>query len=366
MRNTAAWALLVSLLGPLNVMAQSSIDQGLAIMVNPALGNCVTCHDIPALRSHPDPRLRLSLQGQFGPSLQGVGLRHQAQQLRQWVTDARVIKPDTLMPPYGTIDGLNAPARRHPLLTPAQIDAVVTALASFTTLSDSPKPEAGEPARNSTAQGLQASTDSNPVTLFVEQGQRLFENRCTSCHELKSVVQAVPRYPQLDGHQKLINLEDQLIRCRQRDPADQAATLEDPATLGLSAYLHQQARTLPIGVTPPASPQAAQVWQQHLKAGQTLFHNRMGHVNLSCAQCHDDKPGVAMRALTITPAYTTNFPIYRISWQGMGSIDRRLRACFSGVQAQVPPAADPRLRELELYLKVRATGKPIEGPAVKP
>jgi sulfur-oxidizing protein SoxA len=73
-----------------------------------------------------------------------------------------------------------------------------------------------------------------------------------------------------------------------------------------------------------------------------------------------------MRALTITPAWTTNFPVYRISWQGMGSIDRRLRACFSGVQAQVPPAADPRLRELELHLKVRAAGKPIEGPAVKP
>jgi sulfur-oxidizing protein SoxA len=295
-----------------------------------------------------------------------VGLRHSSQQLRQWVTDARLIQPDTLMPPYGTLSGLNAPARQQPLLTPAQLEAVVAALASFTTASDTTQNGSAPQVLNSTAQLLQSSDDTNPVSLWVEQGRMAFSTRCSTCHSLKSLVQAVPQYPQLDARQQLINLEDQLIRCRQRDPTDQAAALEDPTTLGLSAYLHQQARTLPIGVTPPASPQAAEVWQQRLKAGQVLYQTRMGLVNLSCRQCHDEKQGVAMRSLTITPAYTTNFPIYRISWQGMGSIDRRLRACFSGVQALVPPAADPRLRDLELYLKVRAKGQPIEGPTVKP
>jgi sulfur-oxidizing protein SoxA len=277
-----------------------------------------------------------------------------------------LIKPDTLMPPYGTISGLNAPARQHPLLTATQIDAVVAALASFTSLTDTDHSGVGTQALTSTAGQLQSSADTNPVTLWIEQGQHTLDARCTTCHDLKSLVQAVPQYPKLDASQKLINLEDQLVRCRQRAPDDQAAALEDNLTLGLSAYLHQQAREMPIMVAPPASPQAAQVWQQHLQTGQMLYQTRMGHVNLSCRQCHDEKPGVAMRSLTITPAFTTNFPLYRISWQGMGSIDRRLRACFSGVQAQVPPAADPRLRELELYLKVRALGKPIEGPTVKP
>jgi sulfur-oxidizing protein SoxA len=366
MRLNALLTMLAGLIWSLQGVAAASIDQGLAIMVNPSLGNCVTCHDIPALRTHPDPKLRLSVQGQFGPSLQGVALRHSTERLRQWVSDARTIKPDTLMPPYGTVQGLNAPAHSRPLLTPADLDAVVMALSSFTSPVGADTPGIAVPPMPSTVEQLQSSDDANPISLYVEQGARAFEGRCRTCHGLKPLAQAVPQFPKLDARLKLINLEDQLVRCRQRDPADQAASLEDPLTLGLSAYLHQEARGLPIEVAVASSPKAAQVWQQHLQNGQRLYQTRMGHVNLSCRQCHDDKQGVAMRSLTITPAWTTNFPLYRISWQGMGSIDRRLRACYSGVQAQVPPAADPRLRELELHLKVRAAGKPIEGPAVKP
>ena len=366
MRRMALWVWLIGLSWSLHGVAATRVDEGLAIMANPALGNCVTCHDIPALRTHPDPKLRVSLQGQFGPSLQGVGLRHDTQHLRQWVVDARVLHPDTLMPPYGTVRGLNAPARAQALLTPTQIDAVVSALASFRTSGDSTMAAAPGPSPHSTAQTLQSSADANPVTLFIEQGQRTWDERCTACHGLKSMVQAVTQFPKLDARQRLINLEDQLVRCRQREPGDRAAALEDPITLSLSAFLHKEARTRPMFVSTPAGLPAAQVWQQHLQSGEQLYQTRMGQVNLSCRQCHDEHPGVAMRALTITPAYTANFPIYRISWQGMGSIDRRLRACYSGVQAQVPPAGDLRLRELELYLKVRAQGRPIEGPSVKP
>jgi sulfur-oxidizing protein SoxA len=67
----------------------------------------------------------------------------------------------------------------------------------------------------------------------------------------------------------------------------------------------------------------------------------------------------------ISPGHPTGFPIYRTSWQTLGSIDRRLRACYSGVQAQIPPAGDPALRDLELYLKVRASGMPLDGPSIR-
>jgi len=52
-------------------------------------------------------------------------------------------------------------------------------------------------------------------------------------------------------------------------------------------------------------------------------------------------------------------------WQKLGSTDRRLRACYSGVQAVIPPPGAPELRDLELYLKVRANGMPIEGPSIR-
>jgi sulfur-oxidizing protein SoxA len=54
-----------------------------------------------------------------------------------------------------------------------------------------------------------------------------------------------------------------------------------------------------------------------------------------------------------------------MSWQRLGSIERRLRACYSGVQAVLPVVGDTDLRDLELYLKVRAKGMLLEGPSIR-
>jgi sulfur-oxidizing protein SoxA len=42
-----------------------------------------------------------------------------------------------------------------------------------------------------------------------------------------------------------------------------------------------------------------------------------------------------------------------------------LRACYSGVQAQIPAPGSAELRQLELYLKVRANGMPMDGPSIR-
>ena len=88
-------------------------------------------------------------------------------------------------------------------------------------------------------------------------------------------------------------------------------------------------------------------------------------MNLACLHCHDQNIGRQLRADVISPGHPTGFPVYRMSWQGLGSVERRLRACFSGVQAQMPPPGDPVLRDLELYLKVRASGMPLDGPSIR-
>lgn len=105
--------------------APISVEQGLRIMVNREQGNCITCHRISTLPES------LGQQGNFGPALDGVGARYSPAQLRQWVLDARRIKPDTLMPPFGTLDGLQRPNVPRPLLTPEQIEQVVAALAAL-------------------------------------------------------------------------------------------------------------------------------------------------------------------------------------------------------------------------------------------
>jgi sulfur-oxidizing protein SoxA len=50
----------------------------------------------------------------------------------------------------------------------------------------------------------------------------------------------------------------------------------------------------------------------------------------------------------------------------MGSLQRRLRNCMSGVRAAPFAFGSEELLGLELYLAQRAAGMPLETPAVRP
>lgn len=105
------------------VMAQDADPAaGLRILADRASGNCVACHTLPG---------QAGIASSFGPSLAGVASRYDARQLRQWVTDARQLKADTLMPPFGTLAGTYRPSPDQVMLTEAQIAQVVAALQSF-------------------------------------------------------------------------------------------------------------------------------------------------------------------------------------------------------------------------------------------
>ena len=216
---------------------------------------------------------------------------------------------------------------------------------------------------------LQQDASSSPISLSLDRGRALWADAsqgksCTDCHgPLITMRSSAPSFPRLSADaSKLVNLEDQIITCRSR-VGQSADKLESEPVLALSAVLHDAAKGQAIQVQ--ASSDQTTVWQAHLQGGAKLYATRLGRMNLACTHCHDQNIGKQMRADVISPANPTGFPIYRMSWQGMGSIDRRLRACFSGVQAQMPPAGDQQLRRLELYLKVRAQGLTMDGPNIR-
>lgn len=222
---------------------------------------------------------------------------------------------------------------------------------------------------------LQKDTDSSPVGLWLDRGALAWSDTstgtsCAGCHGQVSTLQkSAVTHPQLsaDGS-RLVNLEDQILNCRART-GKPAATLEDEDVIALSALLHQSAKGLPFDLKPQLS--QALLWQSRLAQGAAAYAQRIGRMNLACVHCHDQNIGKQMRADVISPGHPTGFPVYRMSWQKMGSIDRRLRACYSGVQAQLPAPAAPVLRDLELYLKVRAQntspGTPLtlDGPSMR-
>ena len=216
---------------------------------------------------------------------------------------------------------------------------------------------------------LQADKANSPVSMWLDRGAALWTARanapsCQDCHGSLGLMRgAAPSYPRLsaDG-QALINLEDQIVACSRRS-GSAGLRLEDDEVLALSAALHGAAAGQAIDLKPP--PEHSMQWQAHLARGTELFGTRIGRMNLACMHCHTQNVGRQIRADVVSPANPTGFPIYRMTWQRLGSIDRRLRACFAGVQAVQPAAGDVVLRELELYLKVRANGMPLEGPSIR-
>jgi len=100
--------------------------RGRAIVANRAVGLCLLCHSAPI----PEERF----QGNLAPTLAGAGLRSTPEQLRLRMVDPARLNPDTIMPPYFRLDGLNRVAKNFQgktILTAEQIEDVVAYLASL-------------------------------------------------------------------------------------------------------------------------------------------------------------------------------------------------------------------------------------------
>jgi len=116
----------------------------------------------------------------------------------------------------------------------------------------------------------------------------------------------------------------------------------------------------------PISPADDPELKPFVDKGRELFMQREGQLNLACANCHDDAWDKRLAGSPITQAHPTGYPIYRLEWQSLGSLERRLRSCITGVRAQAYDYGAPELVDLELYLMSRARGMTLETPAVRP
>ena len=103
-----------------------------------------------------------------------------------------------------------------------------------------------------------------------------------------------------------------------------------------------------------------------LDAGRATFERRQGQLNLACSQCHDDQWGRRLAGNVVPQAHPTGYPLYRLEWQGLGSLQRRLRNCLVGIRAEPYEYGAPEMVDLELYLMWRARGMTMDAPAVRP
>ncbi|CAN5727398.1 sulfur oxidation c-type cytochrome SoxA [soil metagenome] len=219
-------------------------------------------------------------------------------------------------------------------------------------------------------QAMQRDDTANPGMLTVQDGEALWNKpagtsgkSCVACHAqaASSMRGVAARYPAFDAAlARPITLSQRINQCRQQHQQGAPLKPESQDLLALEAFVALQSRGLPIA--PSDDPRMAPA----RALGQALWQQRIGQINLSCTQCHDAQAGRKLAGSLIPQAHPTGYPIYRLEWQGMGSLQRRIRGCMSGVRAE-PYAFDAQeLVALEAYLAVRAKGMPLESPGVRP
>jgi sulfur-oxidizing protein SoxA len=169
------------------------------------------------------------------------------------------------------------------------------------------------------------------------------------------------RHPAFDGARgRPINLEQRINACRTDRQGAPPLAYESRELLALAAYVARQSRGLPIEIA------IDQRTQPFLEAGLAIYDRRQGQLNLACGQCHDANWGRQLAGNVIPQAHPTGYPLYRLEWQGLGSLQRRLRNCLVGIRAEPYEYGAPELVQLELYLMWRARGMTFEAPAVRP
>ena len=206
-------------------------------------------------------------------------------------------------------------------------------------------------------QAQQKDDDRNPGMLWVDQGREIFARDCVGCHaEPRGLATQLPRL-KADG--SVMTLEAEINRCQVERVKAAAFPIESQALLSLATYVAFSSRGLAQQV--PANVTQSAAWQR----AHHEFTRVQGKLDFNCRACHDQLYGKRVRNLNISQGYGVGYPGYRVEWQTLGSLNRRLRACFFGMETVVPAATDPILAELELYLAWRAQGLPIEAPAVR-
>ena len=214
---------------------------------------------------------------------------------------------------------------------------------------------------------LQGDDGANPAMLWVQRGGELWTaaapgGSCASCHRAaaSSMRGVATRYPAFDRSiGEVIDLETRINSCRTQRQGAAVWPREADDLLSLTAYVAFQSRGMPIAVTVDGPARAS------LDRGRALFGARHGQMNLSCAQCHDSNWGKRLLAETISQGHGNAFPAYRLEWQGLGSLQRRIRACYFGIRADMPAPGARELTDLELFLAWRAQGLPMEAPGVR-
>lgn len=219
-------------------------------------------------------------------------------------------------------------------------------------------------------QAMQRDDFSNPAMLGVAAGEAAWSRApqngrpaCSGCHgDINASMRGVDaRYPARDAKSgAVLDLPGRIQTCQSANQGLSPQPRESEGLLALQAAIALRSRGMPI------EPPSARGLSDGVQRGEGLYRQRFGQLNLACAQCHDANWGRALGGTRIPQGHPTGYPLFRLEWQSIGSLQRRLRNCLTGVRAEPFPSGASEWLDLELFLRERAAGMASDAPGVRP
>lgn len=319
-------------------------------------GSCLACHVM-------GPAGNADLPGNVGPDLSEIGnAGREDEWLFNYVSDARVYNPETVMPPWGS----------HGLFEDKEINDIVAFLktlkapAAFRSALDDPFKRPAPVENRDNLDDL-----VNPGMWAVERAQALWKTNgssgssCASCHANPEVFKTfgaeMPKWePRLD---KVLGVEEFVFRHAKATTGANWLMQSDENT-ALAVYLRYLANGQPIkvDVTSPGAKEA-------LERGKALTARKVGQLNFSCLDCHDPSRGgqkwIRGQWLGEQKGQYDHFPTWRTSLQAIWDIRKRFQWCQVNIRADELPPDSKEYGDLELYLASVNAGLKLSVPGIR-
>ncbi|HVY56295.1 MAG TPA: sulfur oxidation c-type cytochrome SoxA [Xanthobacteraceae bacterium] len=320
-------------------------------------GSCLACHVM-------GPAGGADLPGNVGPDLSEIGNAGRDDEwLFNYVYDARVYNPGTVMPPWGT----------HGLFNDQEIGDIVAFLKTL----KSPavfKSELDDPNKRPRPVEKRDNLDplENPAMWTIEHAQALYTKRtasgfsCASCHgkaeeRFKTWAASMPKWePRLD---KVLGIEEFVAR-HAKATLGVDWLMQSDDNIAMSVYLRNLAngQEMHVDITSPGAKEA-------YERGKALSAIKIGQLNFSCVDCHDaSKAGLKWirgQWLGEQKGQLDHFPTWRTSQQVIWDIRKRFQWCNVAIWANELPPDAREYGDLELYLASANSGLKLNVPGIR-
>ncbi len=333
--------------------------KGRALFLARAKGPCTGCHLIPGDDVWP--------AGSVGLDLSTIADRKLSDAyVYQQIYDARVVFPNTSMPPWGAIGAF----------TPEEIVHLVAFLQTL----KGPLPPEKDPDRNPVTRtkpvgfGDNLDPTNNPALLMAEAAEAGWTAKgttgkaCADCHEggsakaMKGVATRFPKF--VPAYRRVMSIED-FLAVHAPETTGTQMRAQSTTNLSMSMLVKMASNGMPVGIDT-----SSQEARAALARGKATFYRRVGERNHACADCHTPEKGankfLGGRLLGDAKAgLTKHFPVWRTDRTEVWDMRKRMQWCMIPLGANMLAADAIEYAELELYLTAFDVGKPMSVPGIR-